>query len=295
MAKKIIYPTNENEILAGETRYTKTEHGITDWDEWSVYGTSISALNPLSDSELLLHKRKTEYEQMKKALEPLSFNAELPAMQVTKWIESDHKSYFTQAFPLSDTSIHINRWKIGVRYFSKLVKYLKNHTKGNDSMIYFLNDNSILTWFEMSFVDSEISINNSKDSFFCHSYLRCAKKIEICSLVNSEVENVNLHNKKLFMENSKIRNVDYNGEIYLKNSELDNTTISIKSNDYAMTNRITNIKLLHCRILAHKAIDYRSEKGLILENVIIYDFRTSNEEIVLTKEMVIDNVIILGK
>lgn len=97
------------------------------------------------------------------------------------------------------------------------------------------------------------------------------------------------------MENSKIKNIDFDGDIDLRNSELCDTMISIRSNHYYTMNRMNNIKMLRCQVFSHAAIDYRSEKGLVLKEVIIYDFRTNSEETVLTKEMVINNVIILGK
>jgi hypothetical protein len=294
MAKKIIYPTNENEILAGETRYTKTEQGITDWNLWYLYGNPISELNPLSESELLLFQRKKEYELMKKVQNPLSFKAELPVMQVTKWIESGHKDYFTQVFPIPGTSIYVHRGKLMTLLYSQMIEYLKNHIQGNDSILYFYNDRN-LPWLKMMVMDSEVTFNNSYDSYFIHSSIRCGKKIEINSLIDSEIENVNLHNKKLFMENSKIKNIDFHGDIDLRNSELCDTVISLKFNPYSTTSRIINIKMHQCQIFTNAAINYRSEKGLVLNDIIIYDFRTNSEETVLTKEMVINNVIILGK
>lgn len=295
MAKKIIYPTNENEILAGETRYTKTEHGVTDWNVWSSYGNLISKLNPLSESELLLFKRKTEYESMKKVQNSLSFIAELSAMQVTKWMESGHKDYFTQAFPIPGTSIYLQRGNLTTGLYSEMIEYFKDHIRGNDSMLHFFNQDRKLPWLDMKVVDSEVTFNNRDDSYFIHSSIRCGKKMEIFSLIDSEVENVNLHHNKLSMENSKIKNIDFDSDIDLKNSELCDTLISIKSNYYSTTNRMNNIKMLQCQVFSHAAIDYRSEKGLVLKEVIIYDFRTNSEETELTKEMVINNVIILGK
>ncbi|WP_406834685.1 hypothetical protein ABLU29_06540 [Lactococcus lactis] len=296
MAKEIIYPTNENEILAGETRYTKTEHGITDWNVWSSYGNLISKLNPLSESELLLFKRKTEYESMKKVQNSLSFIAELSAMQVTKWMESEHKDYFTQAFPIPGTSIYLQRGNLTTGLYSEMIEYFEDHIRGNDSMLHFFNNKGRkLPWLDMKVVDSEVTFNNRDDSYFIHSSIRCGKKMEIYSLIDSEVENVNLHHNKLSMENSKIKNIDFDGDIDLKNSELCDTLISIKSNYYSTTNRMNNIKMLQCQIFSHAAIDYRSEKGLVLKEVIIYDFRTNSEKTELTKEMVINNVIILGK
>lgn len=295
MAKKIIYPTNENEILAGETRYTKTEHGITDWNVWSSYGNLISKLNPLSESELLLFKRKTAYKSMKKVQNSLSFNAELSAMQVTKWMESGHKDYFTQVFPIPGTSIYLQRGKLTTGLYSEMIEYLKDHIQGNDSMLHFFNQDRKLPWLDMKVMDSEVTFNNRDDSYFIHSSIRCGKKMEIYSLIDSEVENVNLHYNKLSMENSKIKNIDFAGDIDLRNSELCDTTISIRSNHYCTMNRMNNIKMLQCQVFSHAAIDYRSEKGLVLKEVIIYDFRTNSEETELTKEMVINNVIILGK
>lgn len=295
MAKEIIYPTNENEILAGKTRYTKTAHGITDWDFWFSYGDSISKLNPMTEIELSLFERKEAYDKLKSFVKELNFSWKLPPLQISHWMESKKKSYFERAFALPGTSIYYYRQKESAREYVDNLKCFTPQLSGSNSIFSLSPSSENLNILALECFDSEFVLSNGYDSFFIHSSIRCVNEVELSTLIDSKLENVNLHNKRIKAENSIISSLDFDGEVILKNSELCDTLIDIKSNLYSTSVQLENLKLHHCRIISDTSVDYQSTKGLVLEHVTIYDFRTQPKSIELTKEMVIDHVIILGQ
>lgn len=85
-----------------------------------------------------------------------------------------------------------------------MIEYHKNHIQGSEATLHLINKDRKIPCFKLEVVESEVTFTNSYDSYFIHSSLRFGKKSELYSFIDSEVENVTLHQLEILDEHVEI-------------------------------------------------------------------------------------------
>ncbi|AYF99796.1 hypothetical protein D7I46_01075 [Lactococcus allomyrinae] len=324
MAKQIIYPTNENEILTQKVNYTKTKDGITNWNFWTGnssdrFGFYPSLVNPITKMEALLDYRKkmrVAYErrlteQQKNVINPIDNQ-----QQLKQWLEKEGVIKAASYFEFKDSSSNwVDLKAIAPYYYSEAVLFFENlflpQLDALNTLFTFTGsweDDLKRYAFEMektrienSMLHLNLKNKHSDTAFLSHSIIRKVTA-EINKAYYSTIENFNGNSRtKLNLENSTLTNFEGSNNFTLVNSKWCDTAFQRHTGGENNANIfLENVSLINCTVKSNNKIKFRGEDEnnvLTLKNITILDFReisyTTDEETTLTADMVKNNKIIL--
>jgi hypothetical protein len=290
MAKTIIFPTNENEILSKCITYTKTKKGVTDWNFWSN-GCAVSIdnhkksnffyessmLNPISKLDALLDYRKKK----RKHLDILEDDTYLTDVddenQLLTWLSSESFVEKTKATSYYELKNAPGNWVDG----DSLLQTLKNES------VLFLNkvlipkianvaSNTLFNFETIYLRGFEFQSSNGKNIFegnvivedseirlFVQEYIKMPEDIiETTVLKDASIKNSNCTLRWAF--NSVIEDVKLKNEKELK---MDSSTLRhfYGSSDIQLENSIMD----HVVALNHAGLIHYGDifmKNLSLKN-----------------------------